>query len=253
MGKTLEEFEQVTFQNLIFGHSDSLARTLVPQESRKDLTEKNPECFGKCIDCSKTKKKVIDPNSCSLKTLQTFYESMEDGISLKYSIRWGNSGTISPNMSCSTPKISGFHYIVKEYSLQDVLEINVPRNHYLSDKMVECLNRHKTKQAAKGNSFGWNPITRDSQYVRSLKKNYWKIQGDADFIIESDGIRKLTPLECWRLQGVPDEITQKVMNAKISNTQMYIAAGDAVSVPVAKEMGKRLQQLFEQLRGSVSA
>ncbi|WP_335621914.1 DNA cytosine methyltransferase [Clostridium botulinum] len=53
-------------------------------------------------------------------------------------------------------------------------------------------------------------------------------------------IRKLTPKECWRLQGIPDEITDKVIAAGISNTQMYKGAGDSCTVNVIYEIAKRI-------------
>ena len=45
-------------------------------------------------------------------------------------------------------------------------------------------------------------------------------------------IRKLTPLECWRLQGFTDEQFNKAKEAGISNSQLYKQAGNAVTVPV---------------------
>jgi DNA (cytosine-5)-methyltransferase 1 len=53
-------------------------------------------------------------------------------------------------------------------------------------------------------------------------------------------IRKLTPKESWRLQGVPDHITDRVMLAGISDTQMYRGAGDACTVNVIYEIARRL-------------
>lgn len=59
--------------------------------------------------------------------------------------------------------------------------------------------------------------------------------------IECKGrIRRLTPKECWRLQGVADEITDKVIAAGISDTQMYIGAGDATTVNVIHAISKRI-------------
>ena len=57
--------------------------------------------------------------------------------------------------------------------------------------------------------------------------------------LEGKRIRRLTPKECWRLQGIPDSITDKVQQAGISDTQMYRAAGDACSVNVIYEIAKR--------------
>lgn len=57
---------------------------------------------------------------------------------------------------------------------------------------------------------------------------------------EKPVIRKLTPLECWRLQGFPDEAHEAVKNAGISDSQRYKMAGNAVTVNVIEAIGKRL-------------
>lgn len=62
-------------------------------------------------------------------------------------------------------------------------------------------------------------------------------------LIESDrtlAIRKLTPKECWRLQGFTDEQFEKAEKAGISNSQLYKQAGNAVTVDVVEQIGKRL-------------
>src|SRR5690625_2280424 len=53
-------------------------------------------------------------------------------------------------------------------------------------------------------------------------------------------IRKLTPLECWRLQGFPDDAHEKVKDAGISDSQRYKQAGNAVTVNVVEEVGKKI-------------
>lgn len=50
-------------------------------------------------------------------------------------------------------------------------------------------------------------------------------------------IRKLSPLECWRLQGFPDADFYKAQEVN-SNTQLYKQAGNAVSVPVVKAIAE---------------
>lgn len=62
-------------------------------------------------------------------------------------------------------------------------------------------------------------------------------------LIESDralAIRKLTPKECWRLQGFSDEQFEKAKQAGVSNSQLYKQAGNAVTVDVVEQIGKRL-------------
>lgn len=62
-------------------------------------------------------------------------------------------------------------------------------------------------------------------------------------LIESDhtlAIRKLTPKECWRLQGFTDEQFEKAKKAGISNSQLYKQAGNAVTVDVVEQIGRKL-------------
>lgn len=56
-------------------------------------------------------------------------------------------------------------------------------------------------------------------------------------------IRRLTPRECWRSQGFPDEHFDKAKAAGISDTQLYKQAGNSVSVPVAKAIGVELRRI----------
>jgi len=53
-------------------------------------------------------------------------------------------------------------------------------------------------------------------------------------------IRKLTPLECWRLQGFSDEAHQKAVDAGLSDSQRYKQAGNAVTVNVIQAIGERI-------------
>ena len=53
-------------------------------------------------------------------------------------------------------------------------------------------------------------------------------------------IRRLTPKECERLQGFPDNWTKEGTEGKISDTQRYKMCGNAVTVNVIREIFKRL-------------
>ena len=57
----------------------------------------------------------------------------------------------------------------------------------------------------------------------------------------SDGfrIRKLTPRECWRLQGFPDWAFDKAQEVN-SNSQLYKQAGNSVTVNVIETIAKEL-------------
>ena len=59
-------------------------------------------------------------------------------------------------------------------------------------------------------------------------------------VTEQLRIRKLTPLECWRLQGFTDEQFYKAQ-AVNSNSQLYKQAGNSVSVPVVYAVAEHLK------------
>lgn len=54
-------------------------------------------------------------------------------------------------------------------------------------------------------------------------------------------IRRLTPRECWRLQGFPDWAFNKAQEVN-SNSQLYKQAGNSVTVNVIKAIAKRLEE-----------
>ena len=53
-------------------------------------------------------------------------------------------------------------------------------------------------------------------------------------------VRRLTPKECFRLQGFKDEMVDLGYKLGISDTQLYKMAGNAVSVPVVEWVAKRV-------------
>ena len=76
--------------------------------------------------------------------------------------------------------------------------------------------------------------------TRSLKAS---LGGTPEIINEENKglkIRKLTPLECWRLQGFTNEQFYKAKDSGVSNSQLYKQAGNSVSVPVVDAIVKCL-------------
>lgn len=53
-------------------------------------------------------------------------------------------------------------------------------------------------------------------------------------------IRKLTPLECFRLQGFSDQFHQNAVDEGVSASQRYKQAGNSISVPVIQAILKNL-------------
>ena len=67
------------------------------------------------------------------------------------------------------------------------------------------------------------------------------LTGESQGVIEPDfRIRKLTPRECWRLQGFPDWAFDKAQEVN-SNSQLYKQAGNSVTVNVIAAIAKKLE------------
>ncbi|MFM0774659.1 DNA (cytosine-5-)-methyltransferase [Streptococcus suis] len=63
-------------------------------------------------------------------------------------------------------------------------------------------------------------------------------------ILDGIRIRKLTPRECWRLQGFPDWAFDRAQ-AVNSNSQLYKQAGNSVTVNVIEAIARRLEETDE--------
>ncbi|WP_105148959.1 DNA cytosine methyltransferase [Streptococcus suis] len=63
-------------------------------------------------------------------------------------------------------------------------------------------------------------------------------------ILDGIRIRKLTPRECWRLQGFPDWVFDKAQ-AVNSNSQLYKQAGNSVTVNVIEAIARKLEETDE--------
>lgn len=71
----------------------------------------------------------------------------------------------------------------------------------------------------------------------TVTSNSWH---ENNFLKDSIRIRKLTPRECWRLQGFPDWAFDKAKEVN-SDSQLYKQAGNSVTVPVIADIASRLE------------
>ena len=67
---------------------------------------------------------------------------------------------------------------------------------------------------------------------------------DADGNIHYGKVRKLMPIECWRLQGFSDEQFNKAATTGLSDAQLYKMAGNAVTVPVISALGEKIKDIY---------
>lgn len=66
---------------------------------------------------------------------------------------------------------------------------------------------------------------------------------DRHGIIRYGKVRKLMPIECWRLQGFTNEQFYRAVNVGLKDGQLYKMAGNAVSVPVVSALGRKIKEI----------
>lgn len=70
---------------------------------------------------------------------------------------------------------------------------------------------------------------------------------DQQAIITNKTVRRLTPIECERLQGWPDNYTNVPLNGKpASDSARYKALGNGMAQPCARWLMQRVVDVLEQ-------
>ena len=115
----------------------------------------------------------------------------------------------------------------------DILESTADEKYTISDNLWEGHQRRKIEHRIKGNGFGFSLFNADSEYTSTISARYYK--DGSEILIEQKGKnpRKLTPRECARLQGFPEEFI-----IPVSDTQAYKQFGNSVAVPVIRALAK---------------
>lgn len=127
--------------------------------------------------------------------------------------------------------------------LGDILENDVDEKYTISDALWEGHQRRKREHQEKGNGFGYSLFNEESEYTNTISARYYK---DGSEILIDQGIyknpRKLTPRECARLQGFPENFV-----IPVSDTQAYKQFGNSVAVPVVRAVAKRILEEVNSL------
>jgi DNA (cytosine-5)-methyltransferase 1 len=126
----------------------------------------------------------------------------------------------------------------------------VSSKYTLTPKLWAYLQAYAEKHRKAGNGFGFG-LVKDGDIARTLSARYYK---DGSEILVSQGNRKrprrLTPRECARLMGFPDNF-----KIPVSDTQAYRQFGNSVVVPVMREvariMAPRVIGLVQQEKSGV--
>lgn len=116
-----------------------------------------------------------------------------------------------------------------------ILEKNVPEKYTLTNNLWTYLQNYAAKHKAAGNGFGYG-IADMNGVSRTLSARYYK---DGSEVLIDQGSdknpRRLTPRECARLMGYPDDF--KIV---CSDTRAYKQFGNSVVVPVVEQIAAKM-------------
>ncbi len=119
--------------------------------------------------------------------------------------------------------------------IEDILQKDVLAKYTLTDNLWRYLQDYAAKHKAAGNGFGFGLTPLDG-IARTLSARYHK-DGSEILIPQAPGQnpRRLTPRECARLQGFPDNF-----DIPVSDTQAYRQFGNSVVMPLMKAVGREV-------------
>lgn len=117
-------------------------------------------------------------------------------------------------------------------TLQDILENNVDNKYFLSEKMIKTVLSNGTG--------GYHAKSEtDLKIARPLTATMAKMHRACqdNYVTQHGRLRRLTPRECARLQGFPDNYI-----IGVSDTQAYKQFGNAITVNVAYEIAESIKR-----------
>lgn len=122
----------------------------------------------------------------------------------------------------------------------DILEAKVIDKYTISDKMWIGHQERRARNKQNGKGFGYAIFNEDSPYTSTLSARYYK--DGSEILIEQPGKnpRRLTPRECARLQGFPEEYV-----IPVSDCRAYKQFGNSVAVPVIRAISKQILRTMD--------
>lgn len=126
-------------------------------------------------------------------------------------------------------------------SVKEILDPNIDPKYTLSDKLWLYLQNYAEKHRAKGNGFGYGLVDLNG-ITRTLSARYYK-DGSEILIPQGDGKnpRRLSPRECARLMGYPDEYKIDC----VSDVQAYRQCGNSVIVPLITAVSEQILKTLQ--------
>lgn len=125
--------------------------------------------------------------------------------------------------------------------MADILDESVEDKYTLSDKLWAFLQNYSAKHKAAGNGFGYGIAPLDG-ISRTLSARYYKDGSEVLIAQKNKNPRKLTPRECARLQGFPENF-----KIPVSDTQAYRQFGNSVVVPLISNIAELIVSTINEL------
>jgi len=136
--------------------------------------------------------------------------------------------------------------------LEDLTKLRDDEDRYtISDRLWTGHKKRKEEHKEKGNGFGYSLFNKESEYTNTISARYYK-DGSEILIDQSDigkNPRKLTPRECARLQGFPENF---IVDA-VSHGQIYKQFGNSVCINVVRAVATEMVNFMEKIRKDESA
>lgn len=116
----------------------------------------------------------------------------------------------------------------------------------ISDQLWAGHQRRKLEHKNKGNGFGYTLFDADSEYTNTLSARYYKDGSEILIDQKEYGLnpRKLTPRECARLQGFPENY---IVDG-VSRAQIYKQFGNSVCMSVVQAVANSMISTYDKLK-----
>ena len=197
----------------------------------------------KCLIKSMTKKGLLIKEGT-----QIGYKEAEvgDSINIEYLTSTTRRGRVGKKVSqtlTTAPQQVVIGGVVKNCGKEFVKTTDIAKTLLARD--YKGFGRQDTNCAVKqiGNfletsRFGGNPQDGRVYDKNGISPTLSTKQGP--FVLNGYAVRRLTPLECWRLMGFDDESFRKAKESDVSDTQLYKQAGNSIVVGVLEKIFKNL-------------
>ncbi|MBS4026557.1 MAG: DNA (cytosine-5-)-methyltransferase [Clostridia bacterium] len=203
--------------------------------------------FQQAFPAAASKSKRYIPNTYDFE-----FNDLVD-VSEHFTVNFYNSGIMRDNKIHTQEMSVTENLKIKHQTLIDILEGNVDEKYYLNYELEDWLYMKGPKRIERTNKDGHkyyfaeggipfpDPVDKPARTMLTSEAS----KNRSTHIIEDPGNgrkRKLTPVECERLNGFPDNWTNTGMSERIR----YFCMGNALVVGVVNKVGVVLNQILNQ-------